>query len=93
LTPYPGTLLYEKVRNRLLTTNWKKFWGGDPVIKLDKLSPKELKKLLWRANLSFYGRPKRLFSTVLPFFLETLRDNRKSGKIPLKNDLDQSCIK
>ncbi|MCK4385496.1 MAG: radical SAM protein, partial [candidate division Zixibacteria bacterium] len=88
LTPYPGTTLYEKVKNRLLTTNWEKFWGGDPVIKLDKLSSKELKKLFRRAHLSFYGRPKRLLSTVLPFFLETLRDNRKNGKIPLKNNVD-----
>ena len=88
LTPYPGTVLYEKVKNRLLTTNWKKFWGGDPVIKLDKLTPKELKKLFWRAHLSFYGRPKRLLSTVLPFFLSTFKDSRKNGKIPLKNNLD-----
>ena len=80
LTPYPGTVLYEKVKNRLLTTNWSKFWAGDPVIKLDKLSPKELKKLFWRAHLSFYGRPKRLFSTVLPFFLKTFWDNRKNAK-------------
>jgi anaerobic magnesium-protoporphyrin IX monomethyl ester cyclase len=82
LTPYPGTVLYEKVKNRLLTKNWSKFWAGDPVIKLDKLSPKELKKLFWRAHLSFYGRPKRLFSTVLPFFLKTFWDNRKNAKIP-----------
>lgn len=80
LTPYPGTVLYEKVKNRLLTKNWSKFWAGDPVIKLDKLSPKELKKLFWRAHLSFYGRPKRLFSTVLPFFLKTFWDNRKNAK-------------
>jgi anaerobic magnesium-protoporphyrin IX monomethyl ester cyclase len=80
LTPYPGTALYEKVKNRLLTKNWSKFWAGDPVIKLDKLSPKELKKLFWRAHLSFYGRPKRLFSTVLPFFLKTFWDNRKNAK-------------
>jgi anaerobic magnesium-protoporphyrin IX monomethyl ester cyclase len=88
LTPYPGTALFEKVKNRLLTTNWSKFWAGDPVIKLDKLSPRELKKLFWRAHLSFYGRPKRLFSTVIPFFLKTFWDNRKNGKIPLKNNLD-----
>lgn len=88
LTPYPGTALYEKVKNRLLTTNWSKFWAGDPVIRLDNLSPQELKNLFWRAHLSFYGRPKRLFSTVLPFFLKTFWDNRKNGKIPLKNNLD-----
>jgi anaerobic magnesium-protoporphyrin IX monomethyl ester cyclase len=82
LTPYPGTALYERVKNRLLTTNWRKFWGGDPVIKLDKLSPGELKKLMWRANLSFYARPKRIFSVVLPFFLSTTKENRKRAKIP-----------
>lgn len=81
LTPYPGTALYEKVKNRLLTTNWRKFWGGDPVIKLDKLTPKELKKLFWRAHLSFYARPKRLFSVVLPFFLSTSKDSRKNNNI------------
>jgi anaerobic magnesium-protoporphyrin IX monomethyl ester cyclase len=81
LTPYPGTVLYEKVRNRLLTTNWKKFWGGDPVIKLDKLSPQELKKLFWRANLSFYARPKRLISVVLPFFMSTSKESRGKAKI------------
>ncbi len=81
LTPYPGTALYEKVKNRLLTTNWKKFWGGDPVIKLDKLSPGELKKLMWKAHLSFYARPKRIFSVVLPFFLSTTKENRKKAKI------------
>jgi anaerobic magnesium-protoporphyrin IX monomethyl ester cyclase len=89
LTPYPGTALYEKVKNRLLTTNWSKFWGGDPVIKLDKLSAKELKKLFWRAHLSFYARPKRLFSVVLPFFLRTSKDSRKGNQVLLKTDLSQ----
>ena len=89
LTPYPGTALFEKVKNRLLTTNWKKFWGGDPVIKLDKLSSKELKKLFWRAHLSFYARPKRLFSVVLPFFLSTSKDSRKRNQILTKPDLNQ----
>jgi anaerobic magnesium-protoporphyrin IX monomethyl ester cyclase len=84
LTPYPGTALYEKVKNRLLTTNWRKFWGGDPVIKLDKLSAKELKKLFWRAHLSFYARPKRLFSVVFPFFLSTSKDSLKNDKILAK---------
>lgn len=81
LTPYPGTALYEKVKNRLLTTNWSKFWGGDPVIKLDKLSSQQLKRLFWRAHLSFYGRPKRLFSVVVPFLLRTSQDSVKKNGI------------
>ncbi|KPL00497.1 MAG: hypothetical protein AMJ91_04420 [candidate division Zixibacteria bacterium SM23_73_3] len=89
LTPYPGTALYEKVKKRLLTTNWSKFWGGDPVIRLDKLSAKQLKKLFWRANLSFYLRPKRLFSVVLPFFLSTSKDSRKRNRNLTKPDLSQ----
>jgi anaerobic magnesium-protoporphyrin IX monomethyl ester cyclase len=90
LTPYPGTALYEKVKNRLLTTNWSKFWGGDPVIKLDKLSAKQLKKLFWRAHLSFYGRPKRLFSVVLPFMLRTSRDSvRKNGVLSTNDSNDR----
>ena len=90
LTPYPGTALYEKVKNRLLTTDWRKFWGGDPVIKLDKLSARQLKKLFWRANLSFYARPKRLFSVVLPFVLRTSRDSvRKNGILSANGSSDR----
>ncbi len=88
LTPYPGTALYDKVKDRLLTTNWRKFWGGDPVIKLDKLSSSQLKKLFWRAHLSFYARPKRLFSVVLPFFLNTSKDSRKRNRILVKRDFE-----
>ena len=56
LTPYPGTKLYERTRNRLLTKNWEIYTGLPPTIKLDHVSLKELRGLLIMAYFSFYGR-------------------------------------
>lgn len=61
LTPYPGTKLYEKVRNRLLTRNWGMFTALDPVIKLDNLTTHQVNRYLLWAYMSFYLRPKKGF--------------------------------
>ena len=60
LTPYPGTDLFEKVRGRLLTRNWKIFDGTHPIFKPDNISEKELRPLLRAAYSSFYIRPAKL---------------------------------
>jgi len=57
LTPYPGTNLYEQVKDRLLTDDWGKFDALTPIIKLDKLSPGQLSRRLLKAYTSFYLRP------------------------------------
>lgn len=89
LTPYPGTRLYDSVKDRLLTDNWEIYWGGQPVIRLDKISPKELQRLIIRAYLSFYLRPEKLFQLSLPYLYKILWGYRKNGKIPLeKKDND-----
>jgi anaerobic magnesium-protoporphyrin IX monomethyl ester cyclase len=59
LTPYPGTKLYETVKDRLLTRDWAKFTALDPVIKLDHLSPVQLGMRLVKAYSSFYLRPRK----------------------------------
>ena len=64
LTPYPGTRLYEKVKNRLLTRNWEIYTGLHPTIKLDHISPEELRKFLKMAYFSFYGRPGKILENV-----------------------------
>ena len=64
LTPYPGTRLYEEVKDRLLTRNWDIYTGVHPTIKLRHLSPEELGRLLIMAYLSFYGRPKKAFECM-----------------------------
>jgi len=60
LTAYPGTKLYEKVEDRLLTRDWEDFTCLWPTIRLDHVTPKELTKLLINAYLSFYCRPAKL---------------------------------
>jgi anaerobic magnesium-protoporphyrin IX monomethyl ester cyclase len=57
LTPYPGTRLYENVKDRLLHKNWGLYSGLHPTIDLDHVTPEELRKIQIEAYLSFYGRP------------------------------------
>jgi len=64
LTPYPGTKLYERVRDRLLTKNWEMYTGIHPTIKLDHVSPGELRRLYIMACLSFYGRLGKVFENM-----------------------------
>jgi len=64
LTPYPGTKLYERVRDRLLTKDWEIYTGIHPTIKLDHVSPQELRRLFFMACLSFYGRLGKVFESV-----------------------------
>ncbi|MFH1314557.1 MAG: radical SAM protein [Candidatus Eisenbacteria bacterium] len=57
LTPYPGTRLYENVKDRLLHKDWGLYSGLHPTIELDDVSPDELRKIQIEAYWSFYGRP------------------------------------
>jgi anaerobic magnesium-protoporphyrin IX monomethyl ester cyclase len=57
LTPYPGTRLYENVKNRLLHKTWGLYSGLHPTIDLDDVTPDELRKIQIEAYWSFYGRP------------------------------------
>lgn len=88
LTPYPGTRLYDAVKDKLITDNWEIFWGGQPVMSLDKITPKELQRLIIRAYLSFYLRPKKIFQLGLPYLYQLFWGYKKMGMIPLekKND-------
>jgi radical SAM superfamily enzyme YgiQ (UPF0313 family) len=59
LTPYPGTKLYERVKERLLTKDWGEFTALTPIIELDDLSPGQLNRRLIKAYASFYLRPRK----------------------------------
>jgi anaerobic magnesium-protoporphyrin IX monomethyl ester cyclase len=52
LTPYPGTKLYERVKDRR------------PTIKLNHVSPEQLRRLLIMAYFSFYGRPGKVVENM-----------------------------
>lgn len=84
LTPYPGTRLYEKVKDRLLTKDWNFFTGSEPVIKLDGLKPKELKGLFNKSYLSFYGRPRRLFTQGIPLLYRIVHGYKRKKRAPFK---------
>ena len=64
LTPYPGTLIYEhaKKNDLLLTEDWSKYTGLEPIIKIESLSSSKLKSLLQRAYLTFYLTPKNIYN-------------------------------
>ncbi|MDD4857918.1 MAG: radical SAM protein [Candidatus Krumholzibacteria bacterium] len=71
LTPFPGTKLYETVRSRLLTDDWRRYTGLHPTIRLDHVSSKEMKKQLAGAYIAFYARMKQ-GAANMPYFLKIL---------------------
>ncbi len=76
LTPYPGTKLFDKVKDKLLTQNWEKYTALNPVIRTDHISPRQLSRLLIEAYISFYGRPKKFIknrSYIYPIMLSFLK--------------------
>ena len=54
LTPYPGTKLFEKAKEKLLTKNWAMYSGLHPTITLDKITPQGLNRFLFKAYAGFY---------------------------------------
>jgi radical SAM superfamily enzyme YgiQ (UPF0313 family) len=60
LTPYPGTPIfdYAKKHGMLLTEDWSKYTGIEPVIKIEGVSEREIKALFQKAYITFYLRPR-----------------------------------
>lgn len=83
LIPYPGTRLYEKVKDKLLTNDWECFWGGRPVMKLNKITREEMKDLIIKAYASFYLRPSKFLKVGLPYLYELFWGYKKYKKVPL----------
>lgn len=56
LTPFPGTALFDELKreHRILHFSWSLFDGAHPVVQLDALKPRELRRLLFRAYLEAY---------------------------------------
>ena len=83
LVPYPGSRLYEKVKDKIIAKDWEAFWGGAPVMKLPTISPQEMKSWIIKTYASFYLRPKTFLTTGLPFLYELLLGYRNNKKVPL----------
>jgi anaerobic magnesium-protoporphyrin IX monomethyl ester cyclase len=65
LTPYPGTRLFNEVRNRIRTYDWDLYDCLHSVIELDYLSKDDLEGLLKKAYRSFYLTPERITKGLL----------------------------
>jgi len=64
LTPYPGSKTYERLKNQLLTRNWSKYSGLEPVINTEHVTPDELVRIQIAAYSSFYGRPRKAIQNL-----------------------------
>lgn len=62
LTPYPGTRLFNKVKDLIVTQDWSLYDGLHAVIKTSNFQPKELENLLKKAYFSFYTQLTRIIS-------------------------------
>ena len=62
LTPYPGTRLYEDVKDRITSCDWDRYDCLHSVIRSDHLSGKDLEGLLKRAYASFYLSPGKIMA-------------------------------
>jgi len=57
LTPYPGTLFLKKCADMIAETDWERFDGYHPTLRLPNLTSDELLYLLGSAYARFYIRP------------------------------------
>ena len=66
LTPYPGTPLFQKAveKDWIDTFNWRRYDVLNPVMRLRNISSKQLKKLLKKAYINFYLRPKYIIKAI-----------------------------
>jgi len=69
LTPYPGTDLFEQVKDRITTFDWRKYDGIHSVIQLNHFKPLQLQFTLLRFYISFYLRSFESIKNFLKFYL------------------------
>lgn len=62
LTPYPGTRLYNEVKDRILTFDWSRYDGMHATIKPDRVRAEELERLIKKAYVSFYLHPGKILA-------------------------------
>jgi len=88
LTPYPGTALYDFVKDRIFIKDWHLFDGMHSVFKTEYLTQKDLRYLTSKAYALFYLRPswltKEIFKAIKKHrFIWTFRNYpQKLIKLP-----------
>lgn len=79
LTPYPGTEIYEEVKQKglLLNKNFDEYTAGKPVLKNFYLTPEEISRFLKHCYVRFYIRPKFILREIkkgnLGVVIQTIR--------------------
>ncbi|MBI5846749.1 MAG: cobalamin B12-binding domain-containing protein [Nitrospirae bacterium] len=68
LTPYPGTKLFDEVKERIITYDWDLYDCLHSVVRTDHLGQKELEALLKKAYLSFYLSPRKIAAGIMSGF-------------------------
>ncbi len=66
LTPFPGHDIYNwaLAEDRIMTYDWDLYYGSTPIVKLDTLSPEDVRRLYRKMTFSFYFRPKFIFKKL-----------------------------
>jgi len=92
LTPYPGTEIYEELKEKglLLSEDYDEFTAVNPVLKNENLSSEELSSMLKECYLKFYLRPKLLFEKfrrgdlgILIKMFRNVRESFRTQEAPL----------
>ncbi|HMB30884.1 MAG TPA: radical SAM protein [Desulfohalobiaceae bacterium] len=68
LTPYPGTRLFQSVKDLVVTKDWRLYDGLHAVIKTSNFEPKDLENLLKKAYFTFYTQFARLLTHPISEF-------------------------
>jgi anaerobic magnesium-protoporphyrin IX monomethyl ester cyclase len=68
LTPYPGTKLFDEVKDRIISYDWDLYDCLHSVVRTDHLGQKELEALLKKAYLSFYLSPRKIVAGLMSSF-------------------------
>jgi radical SAM superfamily enzyme YgiQ (UPF0313 family) len=56
-TPYPGTPIYQKEKDKIYPVDFEKFSLSNPVMAVEGLSAEELVQFMEKAYISYYYRP------------------------------------
>ncbi len=68
LTPYPGTKLFDEVKDRIISYDWDLYDCLHSVVRTDHLGQKELEALLKKAYLTFYLSPRKIMAGLMSSF-------------------------
>jgi anaerobic magnesium-protoporphyrin IX monomethyl ester cyclase len=93
LTPYPGTRLFTKLKDKLFKKSYEYYDGTHLVFQHPNFNSSQLRRLFMRAYYYIYTEPKKLFKRGLPFFWRMVTSTTKNKiRYPLEvyPDIKQS---